>query len=439
MKNVLQSFLSPLCYLNSFRYSKIKATPINSPSTRFKAASRHLYNQLTEMLIEDCPLVSLDLGGTLTKMTVYIPDSQKSRVILTSKYSQFYRPELSFRAECVMGTYLFFVFHNSQIQFVIDFLNETGFPFDRKRVLRTTGGGAYKFKSLLVSQTNYNNLEIHDEIASLRSGMLFLTALKIKNETQKINQKQEEVHHNDSPFEELNFFDQVPPHSKNGNRNRKNVPRNWIYPVLFVQIGSGISFVKMDAEDYERVDGSAVGGATFNGLSQLILGQDLEYQELLKLGQSGKDKTTLTVGDIYGKNYANLISDLPAAFFGKPQHNERKDLVYGLNQMICVNVAHIAVLNAKQHGLKRIIFSGGFVTQFAEEQLDFGVKFYSGGTIECIFLRHDCVVGSIGAMLGKEVEYQEVQDKIGKGIENIVNNLEEITESEIMNAEVVFE
>lgn len=71
--------------------------------------------------------------------------------------------------------------------------------------------------------------------------------------------------------------------------------------------------------------------------------------------------------------------------------------------MLCINIAHIATLNAKLHGLKRIVFSGSFITQYAEKEINFGVEFYSNKEIECIFMRHDSFLGSIGAMLGKEI------------------------------------
>lgn len=50
--------------------------------------------------------------------------------------------------------------------------------------------------------------------------------------------------------------------------------------------------------------------------------------------------------------------------------------------------------------------------------------------MECIFLKHDKVVGAIGAMLGVELQYEEEQDIVGKRIENIVHDLENISESD---------
>lgn len=98
-----------------------------------------------------------------------------------------------------------------------------------------------------------------------------------------------------------------------------------MYPNLLVQVGSGVSFVKIDAEDYQRLEGSAIGGATFIGLALLLLDNlktaqiDTkmfnQLQEMVRIGDTIKN--TLTVGDIYGKAYGTLDADLPAAFFGK--------------------------------------------------------------------------------------------------------------------------
>lgn len=125
----------------------------------------------------------------------------------------------------------------------------------------------------------------------------------------------------------------------------------------------------------------------------------------------------MTVGDIYGRNYNDLPSDIPAAFMSKDDGSTAEDRIAALNQMLCVNIAHIATLNAKLHGLKRIIFSGGFITQYSEKELAFGVDYYSNQQIECIFMQHDLVLGSIGAMFGNEIQYAAEQDNIGRRIE----------------------
>ena len=153
--------------------------------------------------------------------------------------------------------------------------------------------------------------------------MLFLTALKIKNETFKLPNVEGTQYDTDqetsNPYDDFSFFEDGVMFTKLPTQIKRQVPRNWIYPALLVQIGSGISFVKIDAEDYVRLDGSACGGATFMGLARLITGNDvLEFSDILDYAAHGMtNELTLTVGDIYGKSYNNLMDSLPAAFFGK--------------------------------------------------------------------------------------------------------------------------
>ena len=51
---------------------------------------------------------------------------------------------------------------------------------------------------------------------------------------------------------------------------------------------------------------------------------------------------------------------------------------------------------------------------------------------------HDAVLGSIGAMLGNEIEYSESQDKIGRKIDKIVSDLEAVSESDIDQPKIVW-
>lgn len=103
--------------------------------------------------------------------------------------------------------------------------------------------------------------------------------------------------------------------------------------------------MKIDAEDYQRLEGSAIGGATFIGLALLMLNNLKttqidskmfnQLQEMIQMGDSIKN--TLTVGDIYGKAYGTLDPDLSAAFFGKT-NSDTNSLVSALHQMICINI-----------------------------------------------------------------------------------------------------
>lgn len=50
---------------------------------------------------------------------------------------------------------------------------------------------------------------------------------------------------------------------------------NEIFPLLLVNIGSGVSMIRFDsASDFKRITGTPLGGGFFLGLSHLILGNN---------------------------------------------------------------------------------------------------------------------------------------------------------------------
>jgi pantothenate kinase len=51
----------------------------------------------------------------------------------------------------------------------------------------------------------------------------------------------------------------------------KIIENNHLYPYLLVNIGSGVSILKVDSENsFQRVGGSTIGGATLWGLGSLL-------------------------------------------------------------------------------------------------------------------------------------------------------------------------
>ncbi|CAG7723162.1 unnamed protein product, partial [Allacma fusca] len=60
-----------------------------------------------------------------------------------------------------------------------------------------------------------------------------------------------------------------------------------IFPYLLVNIGSGVSILKVDSEEqYNRIGGTATGGGTFWGLGSLLTGKT-SFDELLDLAEIG--------------------------------------------------------------------------------------------------------------------------------------------------------
>jgi type II pantothenate kinase len=93
-----------------------------------------------------------------------------------------------------------------------------------------------------------------------------------------------------------------------------------IYPYLLVNIGSGVSMVKVSGPTkYERVGGTSLGGGTLWGILSLLTGAG-SFDEMLALAEKGDNSgVDMLVGDIYGTDYGKigLKSTTIASTFGK--------------------------------------------------------------------------------------------------------------------------
>ena len=84
-----------------------------------------------------------------------------------------------------------------------------------------------------------------------------------------------------SIFDRYKWFGSIQSH----NLSRVKVVNNWFFPCLLVQIGSGISVLKLTETEYTRIDGSAVGGGVWCNLSKCV--QNLSFEQLLQAGKDG--------------------------------------------------------------------------------------------------------------------------------------------------------
>ncbi|KAK6522080.1 hypothetical protein TWF281_002648 [Arthrobotrys megalospora] len=93
-----------------------------------------------------------------------------------------------------------------------------------------------------------------------------------------------------------------------------------IYPYLLVNIGSGVSMIKVSGpQKFERIGGTSLGGGTLWGLLSLLTGAK-SFDEMLKLADKGDNTSVdMLVGDIYGTDYGRigLKSTTIASTFGK--------------------------------------------------------------------------------------------------------------------------
>lgn len=93
-----------------------------------------------------------------------------------------------------------------------------------------------------------------------------------------------------------------------------------VYPYLLVNIGSGVSMIKVSGpKQFERVGGTHLGGGTFWGLMSLLTGAR-NFDDMLAMADRGDNSgVDMLVGDIYGMDYSKigLKSTAIASTFGK--------------------------------------------------------------------------------------------------------------------------
>ncbi|MED6149845.1 Pantothenate kinase 2, mitochondrial [Stylosanthes scabra] len=201
-----------------------------------------------------------------------------------------------------------------------------------------------------------------------------------------------------------------------GQKEFVQIDPNDLFPYLLVNIGSGVSMIKVDGDGkFERVSGTNVGGGTYWGLGRLLTNCS-SFDELLELSQKGDNRTTdMLVGDIYGtdRDYPKigLSASTIASSFGKATLENKEleeyrpeDISLSLLRMISYNIGQISYLNALRFGLKRIFFGGFFIRghAYTMDAISFAVHFWSKGTAQAMFLRHEGFLGALGAFMSYE-------------------------------------
>uniref|UniRef100_A0A8C0J245 4'-phosphopantetheine phosphatase n=1 Tax=Chelonoidis abingdonii TaxID=106734 RepID=A0A8C0J245_CHEAB len=181
-----------------------------------------------------------------------------------------------------------------------------------------------------------------------------------------------------------------------------------IFPYLLVNIGSGVSIVKVETGDkFEWIGGSSIGGGTFWGLGALLT-KTKKFDELLQLASKGQHTNVdMLVKDVYGGAYQTLglSGNLIASSFGKSATADKEfskdDMAKSLLHMISNDIGQLACLYAKLHNLHKIYFGGFFIRghPVTMRTITYSINFFSKGEVQALFLRHEGYLGAIGAFL----------------------------------------
>ncbi|KAH8803191.1 pantothenate kinase-like protein [Xylogone sp. PMI_703] len=265
-----------------------------------------------------------------------------------------------------------------------------------------TGGGAYKYYDKIKDALDVDVLR-EDEMECLIIGLdFFITEI---------------------PREVFTYSETDPMHFAE--------PRSDIYPYLLVNIGSGVSMIKVSGpREFVRVGGTSLGGGTLWGLLSLLTGART-FDEMLGMAESGDNtKVDMLVGDIYGTDYGKigLKSSTIASSFGKvfklnkaaeesagltngdAEHTNGEppyssgDISRSLLYAISNNIGQIAYLQSEKHSLSTIYFGGSFIRGHRQTMntLSYAIKFWSNGQKRAYFLRHEGYLGAVGAFLKRK-------------------------------------
>ncbi|XP_022966898.1 pantothenate kinase 1 isoform X1 [Cucurbita maxima] len=329
--------------------------------------------------------LALDIGGTLAKL-VYFSGNKK---LLNDDRVQS-SAEVGGRSSSVLHGRLHFAkFETRKIDECIAFIHskELGSQHPKElgngKIVKATGGGAFKFADLFKEKLDVC-LDKEDEMDCLVAGANFLLKAVHQEAFTYIGGQKE--------FVQINQDD--------------------LYPFLLVNIGSGVSMIKVDGNGkFERVSGTSLGGGTFWGLGKLLTKCN-SFDELLELSQQGNNRVVdMLVGDIYGGgdyNKIGLSSTAIASSFGKTvsankvlENYRTEDLARSLLRMISNNIGQLAYLTALRFGLRRIFFGGFFIRGqcYTMDTISVAVHYWSKGDAQAMFMRHEGFLGALGAFM----------------------------------------
>ena len=369
--------------------------------------------------------VGLDIGGTLAKVVTIAPKNLLDRICtifpasvmvhekLSTEQHDIHPADLGFASGHgpVCQEFAMFSLSSRDIGSLISFLKHLLSIVDGTAMtVPITGGGAVKFRSDLESAFPAVRFQKVDEMEAISVGFSFL------------------VRRPNAAF----LFNSV-------DASNTPVPLSEVeapFPLLLVNIGSGVSMIKIDGPDeYQRVQVSPIGGGTVLGLGKALFGAT-SFEEIMELSKRGdSSKVDLSVGELIGASpndafwSHNTLASSLTKLSTRSAHQEvsRADLAQSLVRMVSYNIGYVAYLVSCLHGCNRIYFSGKYVNQHIPtmEAISYAVKFYEnwkpppaaeGSTVmegdespvhapriesrcDVRFLHHEGYVGAIGALI----------------------------------------
>ncbi|MFH4973524.1 hypothetical protein AB6A40_000233 [Gnathostoma spinigerum] len=344
--------------------------------------------------IEPEQFYSLDYGGSLAKI-VYASRDSKQQSVTDGSLVRLNLKRFQKIGDC------------------LDFLKKQMQPLKHgspTNFLVASGGAAFQ-NADFISDVLCTKVDLFGEMEAIVKGCNFIL--------QKIDDGSWTYHH-EAPADQRYQF--------------ATLQSSSIFPYLLVNIGTGISVMKVESETvYSRIGGSTLGGGAFMGLGSLLVGVH-SFEELMAFAEKGDHRSAdLMVSDVYAGPYdeSALPADLIAASFGRcvsqPLTNENQnkalpmekaDVMKSLLLMLSNSIGQMAMLYAQVHKLSRIYFGGSFVSPTMMRTISFAVKYWSKGEVEALFLRHSSYIGAIGAFMQNVEKYKHGENVSVEGKES---------------------
>ncbi|XP_034958987.2 pantothenate kinase 2, mitochondrial [Zootoca vivipara] len=382
---------------------------------RAEAADRHeeraaALRQRLDSLRKNRPLFpwfGLDIGGTLVKLVYFEPkditiEEEEEEVESLKSIRKYLMSNTAYGSTGIRDVHLelkdlmlcgrkgnlhFIRFPTHDMPAFIEMGSEKRFS-SLHTTLCATGGGAYKFEQDFLTVGDLQLCKI-DELDCLIRGVLYIYTVGFNGRS------------------ECYYFENPTDPEK-----CQKVPFNLVnpYPLLLVNIGSGVSIMAVySKDDYKRVTGTSLGGGTFLGLCCLLTGCST-FEEALEMAANGDStKVDKLVRDIYGGDYERF--GLPgwtvASSFGNMMSKEKReaaskeDLARAALITITNNIGSIARMCALNENINRVVFVGNFlrINTISMKFLAYALDYWSKGQLKALFLEHEGYFGAVGAFL----------------------------------------
>ncbi|XP_007896217.1 pantothenate kinase 3 isoform X1 [Callorhinchus milii] len=359
------------------------------------------------------PWFGIDIGGTLVKLVYFQPnditiEEEHEEVINLRSIQKYLTCNVTYGSSGIRDVHLqlkdlticgrkgnlhFIRFPTQNMGAFIQMGKEKHFS-SLHTVLCATGGGAYKFEEDLRTIVNLQLRKL-DELHCLIQGMLHIDSSGFNGSA------------------DCYYFENPTDLEK---CKKVAYPLDNPYPLLLVNIGSGVSILAVYSKDnYKRVTGTSIGGGTFLGLCCLLTGCST-FDEALEMASNGEStKVDKLVRDIYGGDYEQF--GLPgwavASSFGHMMSKEKQELVSKEDLAratlvtITNNIGSIAMMCALNENINRVVFVGNFlrINTLSMRLLSNAMDYWSKGQLKALFMEHEYVsflqgyFGAVGALL----------------------------------------